>query len=133
MNIENKISELESIIKKSMVLINGLKKEYKMCKDFTAIFLNVCKKYKIKKVSIGTKTEKIPETLTFPFGVQDNIFTDNVSDKNDRPSIWRVAEDLEPDLHFCVGNGNQVQVSKGYSSLIEGYYELKAGKFKKRS
>jgi hypothetical protein len=134
MNIEGRIQSLENKIILSLSDLKSLKKEYKKCRDFTAIFLNLCKKYKIKKVAIGIKTDKIESSKSYPWGGCDSIFTEEKKDKDSNfPALWSVIEELNPEIHMSCGNGYQAQIgSEGMVKLIEGYYEYKNGKFYKK-
>ena len=94
--------------------------------DFTMTFLEACQKNGISIVSIQTKTDLIPETKTFPFGVRGSVFSDDVS-VGGWPAIWLAVRDAG--LQDGCGNGNQMQTN--CSKLVDGVYELKDGKWRR--
>lgn len=100
-----------------------LKKDFLKAKKFTAIFLKECEKAKIKMVSIGVKTKRIPRTESWPFGCKGSVFQypEGVKDSRDWPAIWGVVSKLG----IGGGCGNTDQHAVGNDNLIEGVFELK--------
>ncbi len=94
----------------------------------TAKFLDLCLQSDIKLVSVCRKTEKIPQTKTFPFGVYESVFTlESARSANGCPAIWGVVE--KAGISGGAGNTAQHQI-KG-DTLIEGVYQFSRGKWRK--
>jgi len=126
MNIISRINILE---RESISITNSIKElkaQYTTCRDFTSVFLKICRKYKINKVAIGTKHDSIESSKGFPFGCSDNIFSDNVKHAGS-PAIWRAVEDAG----IANGCGNHMQHQANCSNLVDGVYHFKAGKWVK--
>jgi len=115
-NYDYKISSLESELK-------SLKGELANAKKFTQKFLNKCEESGITRVSVGTRSKRVPRTVDWPFGVSGSVFQHpaDARGKNGYVAIWSVVEELG--ISGGAGNSAQHQVSN--ENLIEGVFELK--------
>ena len=104
-------------------------KAYEEARDFTQNFLDCCKNNGIDLVAIGVLTDKIPESVRFPFGAQRNALA-NKRDESGLPAIWQAARDAG--VHGGCGNSSQVQLDPlATEMLIDGVYELQDGAWKR--
>lgn len=119
MNFDRKIEALSNEVA-ALVLA------YQAAEDFTRKFLDVCTEYGVDLVSIGERTDRIPESVSFPFGAEGSVFAEK-RDGN-LPAIWRVAE--KSGVYGGCGNHNQAQLNRtGQAMLINGVYEYKDGQW----
>ena len=126
MNFDRKIAALSGEVNALNAKLDAFMSAYKAAEDFTRKFLAVCLEYGIDLVSIGTKTDRIPESVSFPFGVESSVFAEKR--EGDWPAIWRVAE--KSGVYGGCGNHNQAQLNQtGQAMLINGVYEYKDGQW----
>ena len=109
-SVENRIKDLE-------VDLKNLVQEFRTAKKNTDKLLALSAKVGITKVGICRKLDD-----TFPFGAGGNIFANG----KERTEIWGVVEQMG--ISGGCGNSNQHQLSTA-ACLVEGVYELKAGKW----
>ena len=126
MNFERKFKNIDERIKNLETEQKELKRQYKECQTFTAELLRRCAKRKIVKVAIDRAHKSIPSSISHPFGMFGNVFTNEVKE-NGWPAIWRVVEEMG--ISEGCGNGSQHQINS--SKLIDGVYHLKNGVWKK--
>lgn len=120
---ENLQDEIETLSKKA----KDLAQAYAEAEDFTLDFLDCCKKHHIKLVSIGTKTDLIECSRTYPFDPKDSVFSDE-RDLDRFPAIWSAVRDFGID-GGC-GNDGQHQITHA-GKLVDGIYEYKSRKWHK--
>ena len=126
MDFYGKMRTLETRINTLHQQWYDLYKAYGDAHDFTMTFLEACEKHGISVVSVQTRTDLIPETKTFPFGVKGSVFSDDVR-VGGLPAIWQAVSDAG--LKSGCGNGNQMQID--CAKLVDGVYELKDGKWRR--
>ena len=127
MNWECKFTDLQGEIKHLEAKADALAKAYAEAEDFTVRFLKCCSKHHIKLVSIGTKTDLIEGSKSFPFGCNGSVFADGRG--RDRwPAIWSVVEEMG--ISGGAGNSGQHKVNCD-AKLIDGVYEFKDKKWRK--
>lgn len=128
MNFKLKIDEFYT---KQDALLNELKSlesAYLEAEDFTNKFLDECEKRGIELVSIQTRTDLIPASMSFPFGTSHSVFAPGKYDG--WPAIWRVVEALG--ISGGCGNTDQMQISRAAQSLlIDGVYTYKSGAWRR--
>lgn len=126
MNFENKINKLLGDAELALKDIKELKIAFENAKDFTCKFLGECKTQGITKVSIGVKSKRVPASFDFPFSQSTSIFQFVPKGvKQDWPLIWGVCEKMG----VSEGAGNSDQHQANMSSLVDGVYELRKGKW----
>lgn len=129
MNFESTLKNIEDTIKSGIASLEVFKKKYKQHRDYTSIFLNVCRKYKIKRVAVGVSCADMDRCKNWPFDFSGSVFTDDTRDKRTgNPAIWQVLRELN--IMGC-GNSNQAQFNSE-AMLIDGIYEYKNGKWKRK-
>ena len=103
-------------------LVSTTCKKDQVCGVFNDFFLECCKTVGIKKLSIRTKHESVKSSLTFTFGVERSLFSDEryYDGLTSEPAIWTAVELAK--LDRSVGNAYQYQSSD--KRLINGIYHL---------
>jgi hypothetical protein len=98
---------------------------------FTEKFLDACREEGLKKIAIGVSHDSIPESVSFPFGPDNSVFSNRKNSKlSGSPAIWEVVRKLG--ISGGCGNGDQHQLTiEGKARLIDGVYHLKDGSWKK--
>ncbi len=101
--------------------------QLKNAREFTDKFLSECSKAGITKIAISKKTDTIPSSKEYPFGVTGNVFAFQPKKRaqGSWPPIWGVCEKFG--IGGGCGNSDQHQIDD--SSLIDGVYHLKSGKW----
>ena len=127
MNWEYKFKDLQEEVMELQEKANSLAEAYAEAEDFTLRFLKCCSKHKIKLVSIGTRTELIESSKTYPFGCSGSVFAEGRS-RDGCPTIWGIVEEMG--ISCGCGNSGQHQVSCD-AKLIDGVYEFKDKKWRK--
>lgn len=127
MNWEYKFKDLQEEVRELEKKANSLAEAYAEAEDFTLQFLKCCSKHHIKLVSIGTRTELIESSKTYPFGCSGSVFADGRS-RDGWPTIWGIVEEMG--ISCGCGNSGQHQVSCD-AKLIDGVYEFKNKKWRK--
>lgn len=127
MNWEYKFKDLQEEVKALEQKANALSEPYAEAEDFTLRFLECCRKHNIKLVSIGTRTELIESSKTYPFGCCGSVFADGRS-RDGLPTIWGIVNEMG--ISGGCGNSGQHQVSCD-AKLIDGVYEFKNKKWRK--
>ena len=122
-----KFAELQKQIECLEAKANSLAEAYAEAEDFTLRFLKCCSKHNIKLVSIGTRTELIESSKTYPFGCSGSVFAEGRS-RDGWPTIWGIVEEMG--ISCGCGNGGQHQVNCD-AKLIDGVYEFKDKKWRK--
>ena len=122
-----KFAELQKQIECLEAKANSLAEAYAEAEDFTLRFLKCCSKHNIKLVSIGTRTELIESSKTYPFGCSGSVFAEGRS-RDGWPIIWGIVEKMG--ISCGCGNGGQHQVNCD-AKLIDGVYEFKDKKWRK--
>ena len=122
-----KFTELQKQIECLEAKANSLVEAYAEAEDFTLRFLKCCSKHHIKLVSIGTRTELIESSKTYPFGCGGSVFAEGRS-RDGWPTIWGIVEEMG--ISCGCGNGGQHQVNCD-AKLIDGVYEFKDKKWRK--
>ena len=122
-----KFDELQKQIECLKAKANSLAEAYAEAEDFTLQFLKCCRKHHIKLVSIGTRTELIESSKTYPFGCEGSVFADDRS-RDGWPTIWGIVEEMG--ISCGCGNGGQHQVNCD-AKLVDGVYEFKDKKWRK--
>lgn len=112
MDFDRKIESIKDDLKSALNQLKTAKKE-------TFTFLKKCEAVGIKCVSIGKRTKRIKSSESWPFSADDSVFAEGRG-KDGWPLIWKVASG---------GCGNHDQHSNDNSKLIDGVYELRAGKW----
>jgi hypothetical protein len=125
MDYESRINELGFEIQNLSRLHAEIKIDFDNAKKLTSKFLSNCKQHGIKKVSIGTRHESIPASMTFPFGVINSVFS--VSKNN--TEIWDACRDAG--VGGGCGNADQHQLNRIGQSMIDGVYHLKNGTWRR--
>lgn len=97
-----------------------------MGSDLLIAFLDECKKAGYKKVAIQVRTEEIPDSITFPFGVDGNVFCMPEKRKDGWPAIWSICEKFK--FGGC-GNEHQHQIP---TYLHKGFYVLENNRWVKK-
>jgi multidrug efflux pump subunit AcrA (membrane-fusion protein) len=93
----------------------------------TAQVLEIAKNVGVKALSIGMKSARV-RNEAWPFGYKGSIFTvPGARDPYGYPLAWTIAEQAG----ISGGCGNTGQHSVDDSLLIDGVYELRAGKWHK--
>lgn len=127
MNWEYKFKDLQKEVKELEEKANSLAEAYAEAEDFTLRFLKCCRKHNIKLVSIGTRTELIESSKTYPFDCCGSVFADGRS-RDGWPTIWGIVNEMG--ISGGCGNSGQHQVSCD-AKLIDGVYEFKDKKWRK--
>lgn len=127
MNWGYRFTDLQGEIKRLEAKADALAKAYAEAEDFTVRFLKCCRKHHIKLVSIGTKTDLIEGSKSFPFGCGGSVFADE-RERDGYPAIWRVVQEMG--ISGGAGNRGQHQVNCS-AELVDGVYELKDKKWRK--
>ena len=127
MSWENKFKDLQEEVRELQERANSLAEAYAEAEDFTLRFLKCCSKHNIKLVSIGTRTELIESSKTYPFGCSGSVFAEGRS-RDGWPTIWGIVEEMG--ISCGCGNGGQHQVNCD-AKLIDGVYEFKDKKWRK--
>ena len=127
MNWEYKFNDLPEEVKALDQKANALLESYAEAEDFTLRFLKCCRKHNIKLVSIGTRTELIESSKTYPFSCCGSVFADGRS-SDGWPTIWGIVNEMG--ISGGCGNSGQHKVSCD-AKLIDGVYELKDKKWRK--
>ena len=122
-----KFAELQKQIECLEAKANSLAEAYAEAEDFTLRFLKCCSKHNIKLVSIGTRTELIESSKTYPFGCSGSVFAEGRS-RDGCPTIWAIVEEMG--ISGGAGNTGQHQVTCD-AKLIDGVYEFKDKKWRK--
>ena len=113
MNFDEKVESAKAEMKALLLELAVAKKE-------TRNFLRRCEEEGIKRVSIGTATNKIKSAKAWGANTQSSCFADEKEKGGHFPAIWRVCDG---------GCGNEGQHSNNNARLIDGVYELKNGKW----
>lgn len=121
MNFDYKIQVAMEKAEAAVRNIQDLKSEYEEARDFTAVFLDICRRREIELVSIGKRTELIESSASFPFGVGGSAFA--ISKTGNSTAIWGACE--EAGIYQGCGNSGQAQIST--AQLIDGVYRLQNG------
>ena len=127
MNWEYKFKDLQEEVKALEQKANALSESYAEAEDFTLRFLKCCSNHNIKLVSIGTRTELIESSKTYPFDCFGSVFADGRS-SDGWPTIWGIVEEMG--ISCGCGNSGQHQVNCD-AKLIDGVYEFKDKKWRK--
>ena len=122
-----KFTELQKQIECLEAKANSLAESYAEAEDFTLRFLKCCSKHHVKLVSIGTRTELIESSKTYPFGCSGSVFADGRS-CDGWPTIWGIVEEMG--ISGGAGNTGQHHVNCD-AKLIDGVYEFKDKKWRK--
>jgi hypothetical protein len=120
--VKENINQLENAIKELRAAI----KKIEDARNLTQRFLSNCAAVGIKKVAIGKAHKSIPESIRFCFGPEGSAFSNDV-EFNGWPAIWEAAKRTDGIKPRC-GNSNQYAVG---DDMIDGVYQLRAGKWKK--
>lgn len=121
MNFDKKLDTLKTEM-------DNLILAYVDARNFTEGFLECCKKYGIKTVSIQERTDLIPYSKNFGFGAEGSVFAEEKI--GDWPAIWTVAQ--EYGIGAGCGNACQYQITRSAAArLIDGVYQLKNGNWRK--
>lgn len=124
MNFDYKIQAAMEKAEAAVRNIQDLKSEYEDARDFTAVFLDICRRREIELVSVGKRTELIEPSASFPFGVGGSAFA--ISKTGNRTAIWEACG--EAGVYAGCGNSCQAQLNqKGAAQLIDGVYRLQDG------
>jgi hypothetical protein len=115
--MERTVLEAKALLKKT----EDLQEKYLAAKEFTQTFLNACGEAGIEAVSVAVKNKAVKASVSWPFGVQGNVFA--IGRKDGWPAIWGVVEKLG--ISRGCGNTDQMQIDT--SNLIDGTYVLKEG------
>ena len=127
-DLQERVKSITQSIKEETKEMND---KFLVAKKNTDKFLKECERVWIKVVSLWTKTDLIPRTITFPFGVDGSIFAEwlyaEYEWRTERPAIWSVASKFE-EWHGC---WNGWQHSFDLDNFIEWVYEFKKWCWKK--
>ena len=120
MRWDYRFTEIQEEVKRVSAKADALAEAYAEAEDFTLRFLKQCSKHKVKLVSIGTRTDLIESSKTFPFGCSGSVFAEG-RDSFDWPVIWRIVEELG--ISGGAGNSGQHQVNCD-AKLVDGVYKF---------
>lgn len=136
MKYESVFNQINARIITQKEALEKLNSEYKNCvtefkkaSQFTEKFLKECAKKGITRIAIQEYDNDLKSCKNWPFEYDNNVFT-NEAKTSEWPAIWGVLKKFGIDG----GCGNSMQHNlneKGQALLVDGVYQLKAGKWLK--
>lgn len=129
MNFEYYLERRKRQIDEAKAEVSILEKRFDLLCEKTRNFLAIAESLGVKAVCVGVANEKIKTSVTWSFHPGNSIFCEEewkeASDEYGRPAAWELAR--RAGIYAGCGNNNQAQCN--LSDLIDGYYELRDGKW----